>query len=140
MKFICCLQDYSQICFNEKVNIDVMEMFQCRMSLHRRAYSVYPSLVQFIQQHKTNRIIDHMLIEAMMIAEQHGFAIQTAVFILFYLIHEQKGPIPLSLACTNLDAYIRATDYLILVLLNIFLLFIRKLRIVFVKNTKNHVV
>ena len=31
---------HAQICFNEKVNIDVFEMFQCRMSLHRRAYNV----------------------------------------------------------------------------------------------------
>ncbi|KNB45854.1 deoxynucleoside triphosphate triphosphohydrolase [Blastocystis sp. subtype 4] len=85
-----------EICFHEKVNIDVYEMFQCRMSLHRRAYS-----------HKSNRIIDLMIIDALCSAEQHGFGIKT-----------KEGIVKLSEACGHLDAYIRATDYLLLQLKN----------------------
>lgn len=55
-----------------------------------------------------------MIIEAMMIAEKNGFGIRTSV-IVGYSIYLQKGVIPLSKACTNIDAYIRATDYLLLV-------------------------
>ena len=66
------------MCFHDKVNIDVYEMFQCRMSLHRRAYNVL-LLFSPYSSHRSNRIIDIMIIEALRSAEQNGFGIETKV-------------------------------------------------------------
>ena len=60
------------------MNIDVYEMFQCRMSLHRRAYNV-PLMFSLHVLHRSNRIIDIMIIEALRSAEQNGFGIETKV-------------------------------------------------------------
>ena len=53
-------------------------MFQCRMSLHRRAYNVL-FLFSPDSSHRSNRIIDIMIIEALRSAEQNGFGIETKV-------------------------------------------------------------
>lgn len=55
-----------------------------------------------------------MAIEAFRSAERNGFGIRTKVRTCIRL-DSQNGIVPLSKACSSLDAYVRATDYLFLV-------------------------
>ena len=94
-----CIKNSSnewEICFNEKVFLDVCDMFQCRLNLFRRAYN-----------HRSNRAIDQMLMEAFRSAEDNGFGIMTS-----------EGLVKLSDATALTEAYLKATDYLILELKN----------------------
>ncbi|ELU14782.1 hypothetical protein CAPTEDRAFT_132479, partial [Capitella teleta] len=62
MKFarVLKVEDHREICLRDKEVKSMYDMFYTRLNLHRQAYS-----------HKTNRIIEEMLIEALLAANDH---------------------------------------------------------------------
>lgn len=93
MKFarVIDVNDRRQICTRDKEVLNLYEMFHTRTSLHRRAY-----------QHKTCNIIERMLVEALLLANDH-----------FTLTGTGGRPVRMSEAIYDPVAYTELTDHVL---------------------------
>ncbi|XP_068453889.1 deoxynucleoside triphosphate triphosphohydrolase SAMHD1-like [Clinocottus analis] len=85
---VCRVDTIQQICTRDKEVDNLYDLFHLRYLLHRRAY-----------QHKVNKIIESMILEAFEKADEH---IQIKV--------SETETIPLHEVINNMDAYTKLTD------------------------------
>lgn len=81
----------TQICFEEKVALSLGELFNLRVRLHK-----------FVYQHRVVKVLDQMILDALMAADDH-----------FFITKANGGKCKLSESVEDMTAYVKTGDWII---------------------------